>query len=148
MSDVDPCHKIIEHLFLGSAQSLYMNIYFSLIVNCTIDIRIPKHFINYVRIPIDDSSEDCDKLLLFIKETNVLEKIYDMVSNKKDVLVHCYSGTQRSCALLACFLIKYYNKTPEEAIEFLKSKRNVSFFGGVHLLSAIEEFYNIQSINI
>jgi protein-tyrosine phosphatase len=61
--------------------------------------------------------------------------------NKKPVLVHCFAGMQRSCAVVACYLIKYYNITPLDAINFIKKKRNVAFFGGVNFMRTLEMFY-------
>lgn len=48
---------------------------------------------------------------------------------------------QRSCALCACYLIKYHKMKPIEAINYIKSKRPIAFFGNVNLLSTIEQFY-------
>jgi protein-tyrosine phosphatase len=50
-------------------------------------------------------------------------------------------GQQRSCAVVACYLIKYYNLTPQEAIDFIKLKRPIAFFGNVNFLQTIEFFY-------
>jgi protein-tyrosine phosphatase len=51
---------------------------------------------------------------------------------------------QRSCALVACYLIKYHNMKPIDAINYIKSKRRIAFFGNVNLLSTIEQFYQQQ----
>jgi protein-tyrosine phosphatase len=60
---------------------------------------------------------------------------------KENVLVHCFAGAQRSCATMACYLMKYHNATPEQAIDYIKSQRAVAFFGNVNFVNAIEEFY-------
>ena len=57
------------------------------------------------------------------------------------VLVHCYAGMQRSCAVVACYLIRYHNMNPQEAINFIKSKRSIAFAGRVNFIKTIEEFY-------
>ena len=54
---------------------------------------------------------------------------------------------QRSCAVCACYLIKYHKMKPNEAINYIKSKRPIAFFGNVNLLSTIEQFYKQQLIN-
>jgi protein-tyrosine phosphatase len=76
-----------------------------------------------------------------MKEKNVLEKIYEHVSNKKPVLVHCHAGMQRSCAVVACYLIKYNYMEPTSAIQFIRFKRPIAFFGQVNFQSAIDLFY-------
>lgn len=136
-----PYHKIIDYLFLGSAFTLHLNSEFSMVVNCTPDIPFSKKIKQNVRIAIDDDPKECSRFLTLIDETNVLKNIYVCIKNREPVLIHCYSGVQRSCALVACYLIKYYNMTPNDAILYIKTRRPVAFFGEVHFLSAIQEFY-------
>jgi protein-tyrosine phosphatase len=50
-------------------------------------------------------------------------------------------GMQRSCALATCYLIKYYNMDYIQAINFIKLKRPIAFFGNINLLSTIEKFF-------
>ena len=39
------------------------------------------------------------------------------------VLVHCHSGNGRTCLVIVCFLIYYFNLTAEEAIKEVRKKR-------------------------
>ena len=48
----------------------------------------------------------------------------------KTVLVHCYAGMQRSAAIVAAYLIKYKNMSYEDAVQFIRKKRKVSFLTG------------------
>ncbi len=135
--------EIIGYLFLGNSRSLEYS-KFDVIVNCTKENEV--HFpTNYnplcIRIPIKDDPYEYKKLLNILDETNVLEEIHTSIKNKKYVLVHCLMGQQRSCAVVACYLIKYHNLTPIQSIEFIISKRPIAFFGKVNFLQAIEEFY-------
>lgn len=136
--------QIIEYLFLGSKRAVDTYAYqFSMIVNCTrsSDIPFPKNDTIQIRIPINDDPSDCDKLGLLIQETRVLEQIHESIVAKQPVLVHCFAGMQRSCALVACYLIKYYGMTPDEAVEYIRHKRPIAFFGEVNFKSAIDAFY-------
>ncbi len=136
-------HEIINYLFLGNCRSLEYSS-FDTIVNCTKENEIffPVHYNPLcIRIPIKDDPSESSKLLSFLDQTNVLEEIHKSIQNKKYVLVHCLMGQQRSCAVVACYLIKYHNLSPQEAINFIKSKRPIAFFGSVNFLEAIEEFY-------
>ena len=36
--------------------------------------------------------------------------------NRQSVLIHCHAGMQRSAAVLACYLIRFYKMTPEDAV--------------------------------
>ena len=95
----------------------------------------------YINLPVHDSPDECDNLLKMINETQVLEKIHNALQNNKPVLVHCFAGMQRSCALVACYLIKYYDFTPKIAIDFIKSKRPIAFFGKVNFMDTINKIY-------
>ncbi|XP_013404192.1 phosphatidylglycerophosphatase and protein-tyrosine phosphatase 1-like [Lingula anatina] len=39
------------------------------------------------------------------------------------VYVHCKAGRSRSATLVACYLMKVHNWSPEEAVSFIKDKR-------------------------
>jgi protein-tyrosine phosphatase len=131
--------EIIPNLYIGNRNaSLELFPVLSLIVNCTRDLPI---FKNSIRIPIDDSPDwnfDFNNLMI---ETNVLEHIHNCLINQQKVLVHCMAGAQRSCAVVACYLIRYYSFTPEKAIQFIKKRRPIAFFGHVTFIEAINYFY-------
>jgi protein-tyrosine phosphatase len=132
--------EIIEYLYIGSASALNHSEKFNLIVNCTTNVYI-KTSVNTIRIPIYDDPYDTNLFLQLLDDTNVLEKIHTSINNKEPVLVHCYAGQQRSCALVACYLIKYKNMTPDTAINYIKQKRRVAFIGNVTFISAIVHFF-------
>ena len=135
------CDEVIEYLYIGNRKTVETNAnQFDFIVNCTPDIQYNHN--NYIRISIKDDPTECNKLLELIKQTNVLEKIHEHITTNKKVLVHCGSGMQRSCTVVACYLIKYYKLLPEDAIEYIKNKRRIAFFGQVNFLSTINMFYN------
>ncbi len=135
--------EIIGYLFLGNSRSLEYS-KFDVIVNCTKEneVYFPTHYNPLcIRISVKDEPSEYKKLLNILDETNVLEEIDISIKNKKRVLVHCFMGQQRSCAVVACYLIKYHNLTPIQSIEFIKSKRPIAFFRSVNFLQAIEEFH-------
>ena len=75
-------------------------------------------------------------------DPRVLDEMHNTLQNKKSVLVHCHQGIQRSCAITACYLVKYHNMTPNRAIEYIKSKRNVAFYYGANFKKTIDTVYN------
>ena len=95
----------------------------------------------FIRLPVNDSPDECDKLLSLIYETQVLEHIHASLQANEPVLVHCFMGIQRSASLVACYLIKYYNMSPSESIIYIKTKRPIAFFGGANFANMIEKFY-------
>ena len=135
--------EIIEYLYVGGASALNSSDNFDFIVNCTRNILTIK-IENTIIIPINDDPYESEKFLQLLEDTNVLEKINTSIQNKKPVLVHCYAGQQRSCALVACYLIKYKNMTPDNAINHIKQKRRIAFFGNVNFISAIIKFFTIS----
>ena len=136
-------NEIIDNLYIGNSKS-FINNNFDLIVNCTKEYEIPFSTNNTsmnIRISIKDDPYECDKFLSIINDSNVLDIINDFITNKKTVLVHCSMGMQRSCALVTCYLIKYYSMDYIEAIKYIKSRRPIAFFGNINLLSTIEKFF-------
>ena len=141
-----PFHEIIDHLFVGNANARESR-KFDLVVNCTREGEIPfptDYAPLCIRIPIRDDPSESAKLLGILQETDVLEQIDSYRKNQRSVLIHCSMGMQRSCAVTACYLIRYFRKTPEESIAMIKSKRPVAFFGACNLLDAIETFYQSE----
>jgi protein-tyrosine phosphatase len=139
-------HEIIENLYVGNSKSSESQD-FNVIINCTKEYEIPFPINSKalcIRISIKDDPYDSNILLSKINEYNLLEKICSNIKNKLSVLVHCSMGIQRSCTVVACYLIKYYKMTPDEAIKYIKSKRPIAFFGNVNLLSTIVDFYNMN----
>jgi hypothetical protein len=134
-------HEIIDYLYIGSARALESSDRFSMIVNCTPDIPFPKNCANCIRIPVHDDPAECAKLISLVDSTQVLAKMHESILEKKPVLVHCFAGQQRSCAIVALYLILYYHMTPYQAIAHIKRKRRIAFFGHVNFAAAFVYFY-------
>jgi protein-tyrosine phosphatase len=118
-----------------------------MIVNCTrkSDISFPTECKNCIRISVDDLPKYNNKLFEFIEETQVLDKIHDALQKSNKVLVHCFAGSQRSCAVVACYLIKYYKMNVTQAIQYIKNKRPIAFYGDVNFIGAIEKCYSMYN---
>jgi len=150
MNNTNPCDEILPNLYLGSIKALGSYECKSLDYYLVVDLIKHTMLLDksetiantkiYINLPVHDSPDECDNLLSLIYETQVLEKIHDCIINNKPVLVHCFAGMQRSCALVACYLIKYYNMKPNEAIDFIKSKRPIAFFGQVNFMNLLISF--------
>lgn len=138
-------NEIIEHLFVGGIQSSETKWNeFDIIVNCTKTIpsdHIRGNAVECIRIPINDDPDECHRMLKYMEDTSVLERIHWAISHKKNVLVHCRMGSQRSCALIACYLIKYYHMTVSDAMDRVRSRRPMAFFGGANFMQAIQDFH-------
>ena len=148
MNNTNPCDEILPNLYLGSIKALgtyeYKALDYYMVVdlikyNFLLDNIINKYNI-YINLPVHDSPDECEYLLSLIKNTCVLEKMYFALLQNKPVLVHCFAGMQRSCALVACYLVKYNNMTPHDAIDYIKLKRPIAFFGKVNFMETILSF--------
>jgi len=129
-------NHIINNVYIGNRNSIEDHANFSLIINCTkTDVAFPKDCSAVcIRLPIEDIPDEAERLYYLIHHNNILEKIYTNVGN---VLVHCNAGRQRSCAVVACYLIKYHNMKPDDAISFIKSRRREAFFGSINFWDTI-----------
>jgi protein-tyrosine phosphatase len=133
--------EIIEYLFVGGVRAYEENWkQFDIIVNCT--KSIPRHDANKcICIPVNDDPDECQHLLQYIEDSSVLQKIHQAICDKKYVLVHCHAGSQRSCALVACYLIQYCQMLSETAMDHIRMRRPIAFFGGANFKRAIQQFY-------
>ena len=139
--------KIIDNLYVGNKRvaELY-NKDFDLIVNCTHDVPLPKEHNNCIRLSVKDDPAEADKLLGEIYKTKVLDTIHDHILNNKKVLVHCWGGVQRSCTVIACYLIKYNAITPHQAIEFIRQQHRIAFFGQINFIHTINMIHKANSL--
>lgn len=133
-------HKIVNHLFIGNTIPNYD--FFHTIVNCTHEIPFSNYCNTRIRIPINDDIEDCNKLILLLQQTNVLQKIHNCILQKQNVLVHCFGfENQRSFAVIACYLMKYYKYTPIESVYYIFENNGDISFENIHFIQSIIKFY-------
>jgi Dual specificity phosphatase, catalytic domain len=167
-----PVHEILDNLFLGGENALLIDVSYDLIINCTKNNPVPTYWTvdgsgkaaevsgrfagtggerecqNYIRLPISDDPDQADVLYRLLKTHHVLETIHEARMQNQRVLVHCFAGMQRSCAVVACYIIQYSGRMPssiihppEKVIQFIKSKRPIAFFGAVNFQATIQRFY-------
>jgi protein tyrosine/serine phosphatase len=141
---IDSYNKITNYLYLGNIDSLKDQDKFHLIVNCTKHIPIATKCKETIRIAVDDHPTECENMIKYMKKTNVLEKIHNCRMNQQPVLIHCHAGMQRSAGVLACYLIRFYKMTPDEAIRFIKSKRPIAFYPQANFMKVIQDEYQIS----
>lgn len=133
--------QIIPGLYIGNDKcASYHGEKFGLVVNCTINLPLPKNT-KSVRIAINDDPFDSVPLYQILRDTDVLKDMHDTITNGSDVLVHCQAGAQRSPAVVACYLIVYHGYTPQNAIDFIKTKRPIAFFWSANLYKALQLTY-------
>jgi hypothetical protein len=121
---------IIDDIYLGSAynasdKDFLDNNDIGLIINVTPDISnyYIDEDIQYLSIKIYDNNLDDIKPYLNI----AFDKIKSFKSSQPDkkILIHCFMGASRSVSILIYYLMKKYNYTLDDAISFIKQKREI-----------------------
>jgi hypothetical protein len=123
---VAPFHSIIPHLYIGSEVALKSASLFDYIVNCTRHIPLIST-IPSIRVAVNDHHSESSAFIQSLIDTNVIEMIHEQRNKGKNVLVHCHAGIQRSCTIVALYLMKYYGMSAEEVIRFIQTKRPIAF---------------------
>jgi len=131
--------EICDFLYVGSANAITHANKFDLIINCTSDMREPKQYKQFIRLPINDDPNDTENAFSIINKTGVLTIIDAAISSGQHVLVHCYAGEQRSCTIVACYLIRYQGMTPTKAVMYIQERHECAFNGGTNLIELLEK---------
>ena len=117
---------IIDNIYLGSAynasnKELLQSNNIRYIINITNEIsnHFPDDFV-YFNFKIQDNNKD--RLFDFLEESYRKIKEYQN-NNDGAILVHCFMGASRSATVVAHYIIKEHEYTPDLAIVFIKEKR-------------------------
>lgn len=122
---LDPTH-IVDGVYLGNAYNASntntINKYnIKSIVNVTCEI--PNYYenagIEYYNIEILDNNENNFTKYQFDNVMNFMENA------KCNILVHCYMGSSRSATIIVLYLMRKYKYSLEDAIEFVRNKRDI-----------------------
>ncbi|EDR25171.1 dual specificity phosphatase DUPD1, putative [Entamoeba dispar SAW760] len=118
---------IIWGLYLGSVNSTYDIEYIKgLGIGCVLSVgKKPIHeldgcnlFITLEDSPKENIMEILQTALLFIDEN---------IKRKRVVLVHCECGVSRSASIVIAYMMKKYDMTYKDALNFVSSKRKCVF---------------------
>lgn len=139
-------HHIIDNIYIGDCYSIYEKFFTKktkiVVINATRDVPFNKNLkaINH-RIPVEDNLQYNEINNMYKMLPNVVKIIKKYKDKNYTILVHCVAGKQRSCAIVAAYLMKYNNLSYKESINFIKNKRPFAFFGNVNFKLALKTFY-------
>ena len=137
--------KIIPNLYIGDKYSIYEP-FFShqpklLIINATKNVLYNKKLnADTIRIPVDDDLSEFSNIILRNNLNKITGIIDTYLKNEYIILVHCVAGRQRSCSIVAGYLMKFKNYHMKHAIEFIQSKRPYAFFINVNFERSLKKF--------
>ena len=143
----DNANLIIPRLWLGNRHAaLDANFIRSnnitVIVNASKDIPfINDNAAKKYRVPVDDNLEpsEIDNMAKWSPE--IVYMILREYQAGNTILVHCAAGMQRSAAIVAMTLIVMKQMNPDQAIQFIKSKRPIAFFPSANFERSIRQFH-------
>jgi protein-tyrosine phosphatase len=141
-----PAHEILPGLWLGNRTAAHdlnwqreKNI--NAIFNCTKDIPIKQGVAQRIyRIPLDDNLQVDEIRNLELWSWESAFKISKELEAGNRVLVHCAAGMQRSAAVVAIYIIAKYRVTTDEAIQYIKKRRPIAFYGNANFYNSIKGF--------
>ena len=142
--------EIIPGLNLGNYSSAKENMDdVDMIVNCTIDLPFTKPSRRRVnlRLPVDDDGEPSTMDAFVALVPPILEEIHTEVSNGRIVLCHCLAGQQRSCGVVAAYLMKYHGMGVEEAIAYVRNKKPDAFHWDANFRPALVRLAQTQQMD-
>ncbi len=128
--------QILDGLWIGNVYSSQDQHFLrenniSVIINCTVDVPNLYNHIKYYRVSLNDSGKkkDIDKMTKYLpKVVPFLHQEY--FKNKKNVLVHCHAGVQRSATVVCAYLTKSTGANLSDVMKFIIKKRPICFSSG------------------
>lgn len=156
MANKTNAHEIVPGLWVGNSvaatdEKFIKNNNIKAVLNITSDIDNKfRHLknIEYARISVEDSLKRKDYNIMTETLPFAVEFIHKNLDlEKKNVLVHCWQGMQRSCAAVTGYLIKYHtDKAPSisKAINLIVKKRPVAFHraSNVNFISSLKKYHH------
>jgi dual specificity phosphatase 12 len=143
----NPADEILPGLWLGNRKAALDADWIrqkgiKCVFNCTKDIPFLPFVQRQYRVPVDDNLQQQEIRNLELWSFEIVKKMFFEYKTSEPMLVHCAAGMQRSAACIAMFLVVVLQMTPQQAIDFVKSKRSIAFNPFVNFRQSIEGFYS------
>ncbi len=138
-------NEIIPGLWLGNFESSRDNTFImtnriTVVFNCTKDLPFSGHIPVQYRIPLDDNLEEDEIRNMGLWADEIAYKIVSHVLQGHRILVHCMAGMQRSAACVAISLIVLNQYHTMDAVQFIRSKRQIAFYPSANFIRSIQHF--------
>lgn len=138
--------EIRDNIYIGNIAGAYwasIENDFDVVINVSTDIpNYHPENIEYRNVIVEDNCTKKDFLNMESQLEEIVDYIHSKVQENKKILVHCRVGAQRSCTIVAAYLIRYHNMSVCTSVYFIKQKRPIAFQGYNHFESVLQNFYN------
>lgn len=144
MASFYPRRQVLNRMWVGSAADardkafLHSN-NIGLVVNCSKTIPFVSEDILGHRVSVDDDSRYNDTMLRYLP--SAVRAIDEALLSGKSVLVHCYAGIQRSCAVAAAYIMYKLGLTAHEAMDSVRRAKKEAFTPVPTFKHALELYY-------
>jgi len=138
-----PAREIRPNLWVGSSadsrdKKFLKQHDIQLIINATKTIPFStKHILGY-RVPVDDHPDENPNMIDYFPITSLI--IDETLKSGKGVLVHCYAGIQRSCAVAAAYLIYKDHIPARQAMDAVQRMKSEAFLPIPTFAKALETY--------
>ena len=141
--------EILPNLWLTDA-SYANNVLFlkknniKVVFNCTKNIQFTHLELQKYRLAVNDNLQEVDQveMLSGLPElTKIMQMAYKTLT---PIHVYCLAGIQRSCTLIAAFLIRYTGVNHMVAIKIIQSKHDQAFRPSVNFFDSLEKFSQLE----
>jgi hypothetical protein len=95
-----------------------------------------------IHLSIQNTSLESYQYWKKIVGTHVLEKIHDCLERKQNVWMEWHPKEQCGASLLACYLVRYYDMSSVESIQWIRRQDPHIFDDGIFFISVIEKIEN------
>lgn len=122
----------------------------AIVLNCTPNLSFPFHNPDQIwyRFNVQDNGSEAQAINLFqlIQESRAFEQMANALQDKKNVLIYCAAGQQRSCAVCACFIMYMCHKvwhrpyTIDGIVAAIRSMRPEAFFVNVNFALTLDMY--------
>jgi rhodanese-related sulfurtransferase len=157
VEQANPADEIVPGLWLGSRYAALDGEYLAkkkirAVFDCTKDIPFHESIPRRYRVPVDDNLQEAEIRNLELWSFEIVYKITNEMRRAKEdntaVLVHCAAGMQRSAASVAMYLIAMKGMTADEAMSFIRSKRDIAFRPRANFEKSIRGFERVFNAEV
>ena len=112
----------------------------TVVFNCTKTLPFHDSVISKYRVPVDDNLEPIEIANMERWAPETIYKVVAEYNRGSSILIHCHAGMQRSAAVMAMTLIALTEKSADEVMAYIRSKRSIAFFPEANFDTSIRGF--------